>query len=181
MTYQPISRSLVRLTVLSLMILLGPQSAVESREAITQVENYRLGSHPQSTRIIIELSQDTPYRVLTNYPDQKVVLWIRNAALKPKVQSISFKDKHLDQIQVDEIKNNVKFTLRLKTKNTRLVHSVKHQPEQIVIDLKSKDGVTKQVARKKKQQIAKTVTKKETKESGVPGLPLKTNHEPLSI
>jgi TolA-binding protein len=165
MTYQHISRSLVRLTVLSLMILLGPQSAVESREAVTQVENYRLGSHPQSTRITIELSQDTPYRVLTNYPDQKVVLWIRNAVLKPKIQSISFKDKHLDQIQVEEIKNNIKFTLRLKSKSTRLVHSVKHQPEQIVIDLKSKGGITKQVARKKKQQTAKTVTKRKLKKA----------------
>ncbi len=161
MTYRHLFRFLTGLTALSLIILLSPQSAVESREAITQVEDYRLGSHPQSTRIIIELSQDTPYRVLTNYPDQKVVLWIRNAALKPKVQSISFKDRHLDRIQVDEIKKNVKFTLRLKNRNTRLVHSVKHQPEQIVIDLTSTGGATRQVARKNNQQIAKKVAKKE--------------------
>ncbi len=31
---------------LGLIILLSPQSAVESREAITQVEDYRLGIQP---------------------------------------------------------------------------------------------------------------------------------------
>jgi TolA-binding protein len=162
MKYQQIIRSLVGLAGLALMILLVPQSSVESREAITQVENYRLGSQPKSTRIIIQLNQDSPYRVLTNYSDQKVVLWIRNATLKPKVQSITPKDKYLSQIQVQEIKQNVKFTLRLKGENTRLVHYVKHQPEQIVIDLKSSDTVTKQVARKKKQQIVKAKAKKKS-------------------
>jgi len=137
MTHRHIIRYLVGLAGLGLAILFAPQSAVESREAITQVEDYRLGSHPQSTRIIIQLSQDTPYRVLTNYADQKVVMWIRNATLNPKVQTITFRDKYLSQIQVQEIKKNVKFTLQLKSKNTRLVHFVKHQPEQIVIDLKS--------------------------------------------
>ncbi len=114
MTHRHTIRTLVGLTGLGLMILLNPQSAVESREAITQVEDYRLGSHPQSTRIVIQLSQDTSYRVLTNYEDRKVVIWIRNATLKPKAQSIAFKDKHLSQILVDEIKKNVNFTLRLK-------------------------------------------------------------------
>jgi TolA-binding protein len=159
MAHRHIFRNLIGLVGLSLTVLLTPQSAVESRETLTQVEDYRMGSHPQYTRVIIQLSQDTPYRVLTNYPDQKVVLWIRNAALKPKVQSIAFKDNHLDQIQVEEIKKNVKFTFRLKSKNTRLIHSVKHQPEQIVIDLKTKDVATKQVARKKKQRTAKAETK----------------------
>ncbi|MEE8205341.1 MAG: tetratricopeptide repeat protein, partial [Nitrospinaceae bacterium] len=156
MTHRHSIRYLVGLAGLGLAILFAPQSAVESREAITQVEDYRLGSHPQSTRIIIQLSQDTPYRVLTNYADQKVVMWIRNATLNPKVQTITFRDKYLSQIQVQEIKKNVKFTLQLKSKNTRLVHFVKHQPEQIVIDLKSNVAVTKQVARKKKQQTAKS-------------------------
>ena len=156
MTHRHIIRTLVGLAGLGLAILFAPQSAVESREAITQVEDYRLGSHPQSTRIIIQLSQDTPYRVLTNYADQKVVMWIRNATLNPKVQTITFRDKYLSQIQVQEIKKNVKFTLQLKSKNTRLVHFVKHQPEQIVIDLKSNVAVTKQVARKNKQQTAKS-------------------------
>ena len=160
MTYRHIFRALVGLAALCLTVLLSPQSAVESRESLTQVENYRLGSHPQSTRIIIQLNQKSPYRVLTNYPERKVVLWIRNATLNKKVQSISFKDKHLDKIRVQQIKNNVKFTLRLKSKSTRLVHSVKHQPEQIVIDLKSKNTVTKQVARKKKQRTAKVEAKK---------------------
>jgi TolA-binding protein len=183
MTHRHIIRTLVGLAGLGLIILLSPQSAVESREAITQVENYRLGSHPQSTRIIIQLSQDSPYRILTNYADQKVVVWIRNATLKPKVQSITFKDKHLSQIQVQEIKKNVKFTLRLKGKNTRLVHFVKHQPEQIVIDLKPKSAavqrashedkmpvlssqkkITKQVARKKKLQTsASRLTQKKSR------------------
>ncbi len=153
MTHQHIIRTLVGLTGLGLIILLSPRSAVECREAITQVEDYRLGSHPQSTRIIIQLSQDTSYRILTNYADQKVVLWIRNATLKPKVQSITFKDKHLSQIQVEEIKKNVKFTLRLKGKNTRLVHYVKHRPEQIIIDLKPKTGATQQASHKDKKQV----------------------------
>jgi len=159
MANRQIFRNLLGLIGLSLTVLLTPQTAVESRETLTQVEDYRMGSHSQYTRVIIQLNQDTPYRVLTNYPEQKVVLWIRNAALKPKVQSIAFKDKHLDQIQVQEIKKNVKFTFRLKSKNTRLVHSVKHQPEQIVIDLKTEKVITKQVARKKKQRTAKVETK----------------------
>ena len=162
MAYRHIIRFLVGLTGLGLAILFTPHSAVESREAITQVEDYRLGSHPQSTRITIQLSQETPYRVLTNYPDQKVVIWIRNATLNPKVQSISFRDKYLSQIQIQEIKKNVKIILRLKNRSTRLVHFVKHQPEQIVIDLKSKDTVTKQVARKRKQQTAKAATKRKS-------------------
>ena len=162
MTQRHIFRFLVGLTGLGLMVLLTPQSMVESRESLTQVEDYRMGSHPQSTRIIIQLNQNAPYRVLTNYPDRKVVIWVRNATLKPKAQSIAFKDKHLREIQVQEIKQNVKFTLRLKGNNTRLVHFVKHQPEQIVIDLKSDNTVTKQVARKKKQPIAKVVAKKKS-------------------
>jgi len=175
MTHRHIIRSLVGLAGLGLMILFTPQSAVESRETITQVEDYRLGSHPQSTRIIIQLNQDTPYRVLTNYADQKVVMWIRNATLKPKVQSIAFKDKYLSQIQADQIKDNVKFTLRLKDKNTRLIHFVNHKPERIVIVLSTKEAVTpqseqiinnpasnsqqnftKQVARKTKRRAAKS-------------------------
>ena len=146
MTHRQTYRYLIGLAGLGLMILFFPLSAVESREAITQVEDYRLGSQPQSTRIIIQLSRDTPYRVLTNYEDQKVVLWIRNATLKPKVQSIAFKDKHLSQIQVDQIKDNVKFTLRLKGKNTRLIHFVNHQPERIVIELKSNSIATQQAS-----------------------------------
>ncbi len=166
-------RNLIGLAGLSLTVLLIPQSMVESRESLTQVEDYRLGSHPQSTRIIIQLNQDSPYRVLTNYPNQKVVIWIRNATLNPKVQSISFKDKHLGQIQVQEIKQNVKFTLRLKSKDTRLVHFVKHQPEQIVIDLKTKGGVTKQVARKTKRQIAEA----KRKSSKSPALASRSNQK----
>ncbi len=146
MTHRQTYRYLIGLAGLGLLILFFPLSAVESREAITQVEDYRLGSQPQSTRIIIQLSRDTPYRVLTNYEDQKVVLWIRNATLKPKVQSIAFKDKHLSQIQVDQIKDNVKFTLRLKGKNTRLIHFVNHQPERIVIELKSNSIATQQAS-----------------------------------
>ena len=159
MTQRHIFRSLVGLAGLGLVILFTPPSAVESRETLTQVEDYRLGSHPQYTRIIIQLNQESPYRVLTNYADQKVVIWIRNATLKPKAQSIAFKDKHLSEIQVQEIKKNVKFTLQLKNRNTRLVHFVKHQPEEIVIDLKPKEAVTKQVARKKKSQTAKATSK----------------------
>jgi TolA-binding protein len=157
MAYRHIIRFLVGLAGLGLAILFTPHSAVESREAITQVEDYRLGSHPQSTRITIQLSQDTPYRVLTNYPDQKVVIWIRNATLNPRVQSISFRDKYLGQIQIQEIKKNVKIILRLKNRSTRLVHFVKHQPEQIVINLKSKDAVMKQVARKRKPEKTKSL------------------------
>jgi len=167
MTHRHIIRSLVGLAGLGLLILFTPQSAVESREAITQVEDYRLGSHPQSTRIIIQLSQDAPYRVLTNYADQKVVMWIRNAVLKPKVQSIALKDKLLRQIQVDQIKDNVKFTLRLKDKNTRLIHFVNHKPERIVIVLNSKETVTRQSEHKIKkttsnsqQKIIKRVARK---------------------
>ena len=176
MKHRHIIRSLIGLTGLGLMMLFTPQSAVvESREAITQVEDYRLGSHSQSTRIIVQLSQDSPYHVLTNYEDQKVVMWIRNATLKPKVQSIAFKDKYLSQIQVQEIKQNVKFTLRLKNKDTHLIHFVNHQPERIVIELKPKGAIsqqaslidetpasssqkkiTKQVAHKNKRRTAKS-------------------------
>ena len=164
MKHRHIIRSLVGLTGLGLMMLFTPQSAVvESREAITQVEDYRLGSHSQSTRIIIQLSQYTPYRVLTNYEDQKVVLWIRNASLKPKVQSIAFKDKHLSQIQVQEIKQNVKFTLRLKNKDTRLIHFVNHQPERIVIELKPKGATSKQ-ASLKDETVTSSSQKKITKQ-----------------
>ena len=53
MTHRHIIRSLVWLTVLGLAILLNPQTSVESREAFTQVENYRLGSHRGFTRIMI--------------------------------------------------------------------------------------------------------------------------------
>jgi TolA-binding protein len=148
---------------LGLAILFTPQSAVESREAITQVEDYRLGSHSESTRIIIQLSQDSPYRVLTNYEDQKVVMWIRNATLKPKVQSIAFKDKYLSEIQVQEVKQNVKFILRLKNKSTRLTHFVNHQPERIVIELKP-EGVTSQQATLKNEIPVSSAQKKITKQ-----------------
>ena len=158
------SRKIIRyafgLAGLVLVILFTPYTGVESRETLTQVENYRVGSHPESTRIIIQLNQNAPYRVLTNYPDQKVVVWVRNASLKSKAESIALKDRHLSEIQVQEIKKNVKFILRLKGKNTRLVHFVKHQPEQIVIDLKSKRVSTKQVARKPKQRTAKATKRK---------------------
>ncbi len=160
MTHRNIIRSLVWLASLGLMILLSPQAAVESRETITRVEGYRLDSHPQSTRITILLNQDAPYRVLTHTASRKVVVWIRHATLNPKVQSNAFKDKLLRQIQVEQIKDNVKFTFRLNNKDTRLVHFVKHKPEQIVIDLKPKSAVTKQVARKNKQHIAQAQPKK---------------------
>ena len=66
MTHRHIIRTLVWLTCLGLAILLSPQTAVESREALTQVEDYRLGSHRHFTRILIRLNQDTPYRLLTS-------------------------------------------------------------------------------------------------------------------
>ncbi len=155
MTHRHIFRSLIWLTVLGLGILLNPQTSVESREALTRVENYRLGSHQGFTRILIQLSQDSTYRLLTSHADAKAVLWIRNATLNPKVQSNAFRDSRLAEIQVEEIQKNVKFTFRLKGRDTRLVHFVKHQPEQIVIDLKSQGAVSKQVARKKKQPTLK--------------------------
>ena len=49
MTHRHIIRFLVGLAGLGLAVLFTPQSPVESREAITQVEYYRLGSHPQGT------------------------------------------------------------------------------------------------------------------------------------
>ena len=159
MTHRPFIRSLIGWAGLGLMVLLCPPTPVESREAITQVEDYRVGSHPQSTRIIIHLNQDTPYRVLTNYEDQKVVIWIRNATLKPKAQSIAFKDKRLSQIQVEELKQNVKFTLRLKGKSTRLAHYVKHQPEQIVIDLKPKSAASQQASHEDKTPALRLCSK----------------------
>jgi TolA-binding protein len=163
MTHRHIIRFLVGLAGLGLAVLFTPQSPVESREAITQVEYYRLGSHPQSTRIIIQLNQDTPYRILTNYADQKVVLWIRNASLNPKVQPIALRDKYLGQIQVQEIKKNVKFTLFLKSKNMSLAHIVKHQPEQIVIDLKPKSAATRQASREDKKPVARKKKRQTTK------------------
>ncbi|MCH6579893.1 MAG: hypothetical protein IH802_05970, partial [Nitrospinae bacterium] len=155
MTHRHIIRSLVWLTVLGLAILLNPQTSVESREAFTQVENYRLGSHRGFTRILIQLNQDSKYRLITSAADAKAVLWIRNATLNPRVQSNAFRDSRLAEIQVEEIQKNVKFTFWLKGRDTRLVHFMQHQPAQIVIDLKSKGAVSKQVARKKKQPTVK--------------------------
>lgn len=155
MTHRHIIRSLVWLTVLGLAILLNPQTSVESREAFTQVENYRLGSHRGFTRILIQLNQDSAYRLITSTADAKAVLWIRNATLNPRVQSNAFRDSRLAEIQVEEIQKNVKFTFWLKGRDTRLVHFMQHQPAQIVIDLKSKGAVSKQVARKKKQPTVK--------------------------
>ena len=118
MMHRHIIRSLVWLTVLGLAILLNPLTSVESREAFTQVENYRLGSHPGFTRILIQLNQDSAYRLLFSAADAKAVLWIRNATLNPKVQSNAFRDSRLAEIQVEEIQKNVKFTFRLKGRDT---------------------------------------------------------------
>jgi TolA-binding protein len=163
MMYRYVFQSILWPALLGLVILVASPPAVESREATTQVENYRLGSHPQSTRIIIQLNQDTPYRLLTNYAAQKVVIWIRHAQLNPKVHSNAFKDRHLSQVQVAQIKDNVKFTLRLAHPNVQLVHYVKHQPEQIVIDLKPKSTAIQQASLQKspqKKNAKKTVTKR---------------------
>ena len=187
MTHRHIIRTLVWLTCLGLAILLSPQTAVESREALTQVEDYRLGSHRHFTRILIRLSQDTSYRLLTSSEEPKAVLWIRNATLHPKVQSHVFRDTRLAEIQVAEIKNNVKITFRLKSQDMRVVHFVQRQPDQIVIDLKPKSAViqqasrkkktpvlksresaAKQVARKKKSQVAQAPSKKPTVKSPRP-------------
>jgi len=138
-----------------LALLLGPLTEVDSRETVAQVEGYRLGSHTQSTRVIIQLNQKAPYRVLTQEENGKVVVWIRRATLKPGVDSQSFKDRYLGAVQVQEIQKNVKFTLQLKDKTLSPVHFIRHRPEQIVIDLKPKTATSKQaVAQPKKPQIA---------------------------
>ena len=148
MTHHSILRTLIVLTLIGL-VPLYPQSAIESREALTRIENYRLGSHPNYTRIIIQTNQDTRYRLITSPDKRKVVVWIRNAILDRKVRSNSVRDPYLAELQVAEIQNNVKFTFHLKSDELRVAHSVQHQPEQIIIDLKKRLSDTKQAERKK--------------------------------
>ncbi|MDH5762207.1 MAG: tetratricopeptide repeat protein [Nitrospinota bacterium] len=188
MMYRYVFQSILWPALLGLVILVASPPAVESREATTQVENYRLGSHPQSTRIIIQLNQDTPYRVLTNYAAQKVVIWIRHAQLNPKVQSNAFKDRHLSQVQAAQIQDNVKLTLRLAHPDIQLVHYVKHRPEQIVIDLKPKGSSVREAALKQnlqkgdlKQSASKPVARKTSTTNDKARLsPQKTDRLPLT-
>lgn len=141
------------------------------------VETVRLEkTHPEFTRVVIQLNRHSSYRVIPDLANKRIALFIRKSQLHPEVRSQTYQEPNLERIDIREIGNNVKLTLNYKNPNTRIVHFIKHHPDQIILDLKGDRGEIlmagkKTAVKKSSPALSKKVRhNRSSQKSGVPGL-----------
>ena len=141
MTFLQKFRSTPHLILTVLFFGLGMVSPATAQEIdefapATRIERIRIGPHPQYTRILVDLTNPTSYRVKADFTGKKITLIFDDSDLSPKVVSKKYRDKNLEAIGVRSVEGQVTLTLRLKNSNTRFFHFQKTNPAQIVLDLK---------------------------------------------
>ncbi len=151
---------------LALLLALAPagftqellDQTLDRRTRITSIE---LGPHPEKTRILIHLDQETEYRVLPDFAHNKIGIFFRNAKLHPRVRDRVVKDVHLSKIQAEEKQGVVKISLHFKSPNTHFIHKLAKKPPQIVIDLaQGQPGAMKKLKLAQTEASKKKIPKK---------------------
>ena len=100
-----------------------------------KVNRIYLGPHPDKTRLLIDLDQESEYRIIPDYTNKRLGIFLRNARLHPRVRALAYKDIHLARIDVREVESIVKITVYFKKSNTAFVHHFNRKASQIVLDL----------------------------------------------
>ncbi|MFQ5445075.1 MAG: tetratricopeptide repeat protein, partial [Nitrospinales bacterium] len=104
-------------------------------QKIPVVNKVRIGPHPKYTRIIVNLSRPTSYKVDADFLRKKVTLTLNNVRLNSGVYTRSIKDRNLEKIGIHPQQQTLKIVLHLRQSNTRFFHYLDRAKSQIVIDL----------------------------------------------
>lgn len=131
----------------------------------TQVEAVKTGGHPEYTRILINLSQATPYQVQADFLKKQIYLSFENTVLASHFQTKVFKDKNLDNVEVDEAGKSVKISVHLKNSNSRFIHFTREN--QVIIDVKgaNQSFIQTRIGSTKPVAVKEGKAAKEVKES----------------
>ncbi|VAX31431.1 hypothetical protein MNBD_NITROSPINAE05-586 [hydrothermal vent metagenome] len=99
------------------------------------IQKVRIGPHPKYTRIIVNLSAPTPYKVEADFIKKKITLTLNNVRLHPNVQSRALKDQNLEKIDINYLRQTLKIVLHIRKTNTRFFHFLDTTKSQIVLDI----------------------------------------------
>jgi len=99
------------------------------------IQKVRIGPHPKYTRIIVDLSSPTPYKVKADFLKKKITLTLNDVRLNPRVQTRSFKDRNLVKIDINYLRQTLEIVLHLRKTNTRFFHFLDTGKSQIVLDI----------------------------------------------
>lgn len=104
---------------------------------MTRVQSVRIGAHPDYTRVLIDLNQQTTYKIKADFVKKKVTLTLSNSVLTPDARSVAFKDSNVEKVEMSKGEGStVAIDLFLRNPNSRFFHVLKTNPDQIIIDIK---------------------------------------------
>jgi TolA-binding protein len=114
-----------------------PKAEAEATDTTAAVVNaIRIGAHPDYTRIHIDLSKVSTYKVKPDFQEKQILLTLENAELGATARSRTFKDKNLEKIIVGGGGRVVEIRFYLQHSNSRFIHFPQSNPAQIVLDIK---------------------------------------------
>jgi len=114
--------------ILSLLLLLSDAAFA----AKAQVKGFRMWASPESTRLVVDLSQSVSYILSTTSKPERVVIDIDQAKLSTSTTSLSYKNGAIKKLRTAEKKNN----------KLRLVLDLRHQikPKSFLLKPNAKYG-----------------------------------------
>ncbi len=136
--FQVSLRTLLAIVTMSLVTawpVYGQETPVRNDQKKPLIQKVRIGPHPKYTRIIVDLSSPTPYKVKADFLRKRITLTLNDVRLNPRVQTRSIKDRNLEKIDINYLQQTLKIVLHLRKTNTLLFHFFDPAKSQIVVDL----------------------------------------------
>jgi len=128
----PMARLLFALFFFLLSVPVGGQSQIE----VSTVTQLRLGSYPDHTRIVLDLTHPVSYRVIRSAASDRLSLYLSPAVFSAQfVQPGPFSDPLLEKIEIKEsAPTEISLVLTHKPRDRYRIMSLDH-PDRLVIDI----------------------------------------------
>ncbi|MCH7622487.1 MAG: tetratricopeptide repeat protein [Nitrospinae bacterium] len=136
--FHSLLRSTIWVLVLSLALAwpaFSKGNPASNNQQTPLIQKVRIGPHPQYTRIIVDLSSPTPYKVKADFLRKRITLTLNDVRLNPRVQTRSIKDRNLEKIAINYSGQTLEIVLHLRKINTRFFHFLDIDKSQIILDI----------------------------------------------
>lgn len=151
---------------LAIIVVLGFGGAVsfgfaQNNSKINTIKNIRFASHPLYTRLIFDLNENVPYKLLPDFNNGVISIIFKSSILSQKFRNKLLSDKRIVNIDVIELPSQeVRFDIQLVyTKNT-FFHLPMGNPPRLVFDIKNKTKKTFEHVEFKMAKTEETEAKK---------------------
>ncbi len=140
------------------LLILARMASADPPAVPRQVRKVRYWSAPERTRVVLDMSTDSYYRVRTLTSPHRIVVDISSGRFSSRVKPIEVNDGTIDRIRINRLRSGAQVVLDLPGKTTYRTFALKpnrNKPHRIIIDVDrvlSRDEIYR--ARNRAREIA---------------------------